>query len=180
MKIMFKLTLTSLLLTIMCFNINAQQWSTPTIEGYGKIMVFENVEIKPDPGAEHKVFFNITTDKLREGVNVSLWKMARLINLLDHSGVPQKNIHLAAVISGPATPIALSEKIYFEKTGKSNPHLDLMKKLTEYGVKIHLCGQAAGREQLDPNTDLNPYTQLTLSALTDIPAFQRQGYVIMF
>ena len=170
----------SIFLIGICLNMNAQDWKTPTIEGYGRIAEFENVAIKPDPAKEYKLLFHITSDKEREGVNASLWKMARLINLLEDGGVHHKNIHVVGVISGPATPITLSEKACFEKTKKSNPNLDLMKKLTDYGAVIHLCGQAAAEKDIDPIADLNPYTKLTLSALIDIPYYQMEGYVVMF
>lgn len=165
---------------LICLNMNAQEWKTPIIEGYGRIVEFENAVIKPDPNKEYKLLFHITSDKEREGVNVSLWKMARTINLLENSGVPKENIHVVGVISGPATPVTLSEKEYLKKMKKPNPNLDLMKKLTDYGAAIHLCGQAAAEKHIDPDNDLNPYTKLTLSALIDIPTYQMEGYVVMF
>lgn len=171
---------TSIFLIVIALNMNAQEWKTPTIEGYGRIAEFENVAVKPDSKKEYKVLFHITSDKEREGVNVSLWKMARLINLLENAGVPHKNIHVVGVISGPASFITLSEEAHLKKMEKSNPNLDLMKKLTDYGAKIHLCGQAAAEKRIDPLTDLNPYTKLTLSALIDIPTYQMEGYVVMF
>lgn len=169
-----------LILIGICFNMNAQDWKTPTIEGYGRIADFENVAVKPDPTEDYKLLFHITSDKEREGVNASLWKMARLVNLLENGGVPHKNIHIVGVISGPATPITLTEKAYLKRMQKPNPNLNLMKKLTDYGVIIHLCGQAAAEQEINPETDLNPYTKLTLSALIDIPTYQMQGYVVMF
>ncbi len=158
---------------------SAQDWKTPTIDGYGRIESYDDAVIQPNKDSEYKVLFNITTATEREGVNVSLWKIARLINLLENADVPKENIHIAAVISGPATPVVLSEKSYFERLHKSNPNLDLMKKLTEYGVDIHLCGQAAGEQKVDPKTQLNPYTKLTLSALTDVLYYEKLGYTVM-
>lgn len=175
-----KSNFTLILIMLFCITMNAQNWKTPTIEGYGRIADFENVAIAPDSSLDYKVLFHITNDKEKEGVNTSLWKIARLINLLENGGVPKKNIHIAAVISGPVTNITLSEKAYIEKEGKPNPNLDLMKKLSDYGVAIHLCGQAAAEHKIDPKTDLNPYTKLTLSALIDIPTYQMQGYTVMY
>lgn len=161
-------------------NMNAQDWKTPIIEGYGRIVDYEDAVIKPDPSKEYKVLFHITSDKEREGVNDALWKMARTINLLENGGVPKKNIHVVGVISGPATPITFSEEVYFKKMHKANPNLDLMKKLTDYGASIHLCGQAAAENNINPNTELNTYTKLTLSALIDISTYQMQGYMVVF
>lgn len=170
----------SIFVIIISLNMNAQKWKTPIIEGYGRIAEFENVAVKPDPNKEYKLLFHITSEKEREGVNVSLWKMARLINLMENGGVSHKNIHLVGVISGLASFITLSEKAYLKKMEKENPNVYLMKKLTGYGAEIHLCGQAAAEKKIDPLTDLNPYTKLTLSALIDIPTYQMEGYVVMF
>lgn len=170
----------SIILILITLTMSAQDWKTPTIEGYGRITEYEEAVIKPDSTKEYKVLFHITSDKEREGVNSGLWKMARLINLLAEGGVPQEKIHVVGVISGPATLVTLTEKEYMEREEKPNPNLDLMKKLTDYGAVIHLCGQAAAEHDVDPNKDLNTYTTLTLSALIDIPYYQMQGYVVMF
>ena len=178
--VMIKSLTFSILLIGMCLSMNAQEWKTPTIEGYGRIAEYEDAVIKPDPTKEYKVFFHITSNEEREGVNTSLWKIARLINLLENGGVPKENIHIGAVISGPASPIVLTESAHLKKMNKPNPNLDLLHKLSNYGVDIHFCGQAAAERNIDPHSELNPYTELTLSALTDIPTYQMLGYIIMF
>ncbi len=177
---MNRLLILPIFLLGICLNTEAQDWKTPAIDGYGRISEFENVAIKPDSSKEYKLLFHITSDRKREGVNSALWKMARLINLLEYGGVPEKNIQIVGVVSGLATPITLSEEAYLKKMYISNPNLDLLKKLTQHGVVIHLCGQAAAENDIDPDSEMNPYTQLTLSALIDIPTYQMQGYVVMF
>lgn len=158
---------------------NAQKWTTPTIEGYGRIHTFDSVAAHPVAKEEYKVLFHIISDKEREGVNAALWKMARTINLLEASGVPKENIFVGAVISGEATPIVLTDMLYQKRLDKPNPNLDLMKKLTDYGAFIHICGQAAVEHDVDPKTDLNPYVHLTLSALTDVLIYEKEGYILM-
>lgn len=177
---MKKTLVISIFLTLICLSMNAQEWKTPVIEGYGKIAQFDKVAIKPDPAKEYKLLFHITSENEREGVNASLWKMARVINLLEGGGVPHENIHVVGVINGAATPITLSEEAHLKRMDKPNPNLDLMKKLSDYGAVIHLCGQAAAEKDIDPETELNPYTKLTLSALIDIPFYQMEGYLVMF
>ncbi|WP_289021555.1 DsrE family protein [uncultured Salegentibacter sp.] len=167
------------LLVIISLPIQAQSWKTPAIEGYGRIIEYEEVAIKPNPQKEYKMFFHITNKKERDGVNASLWKIARLINLLEANHVPKESIQVAAVISGEASPIVLTEKAYKLKKGKSNPNLDLIKKLTDYGVPINICGQAAAERGINPETEMNPLIKLTLSALIDIPTYQMQGYTII-
>ncbi|MCX7548264.1 DsrE family protein [Xanthomarina sp. F1114] len=168
------------LITLIHFHAHAQDWKTPIIDGYGRIVDYEKAVIKPNPANEYKLLFHITTNKEREGVNVALWKIARTINLLENGGVPKKNIHVAAVVSGPATPLVLNKEVHLSRMKKPNPNLDLIDKLVEYGVALHLCGQAAAERDVDPTTDLNPKIELTLSALIDIPTYQMQGYSIIF
>lgn len=157
----------------------AQEWRTPIIKGYGKIVNYENAAIKPNPELEYKYFFHITKAKEREGVNDLLWKIARTINLLEDSGVPKKNIKIAAVISGDAYPIAFSKEAYVKRYNKENPNLDLIDKLTNYGVSINFCGQTVAGKKIDSETELNTNIKLTLSALIDITTYQMQGYTII-
>lgn len=158
---------------------NAQECSTPVIDGYGKIMNYETAAIKPNPNLEYKFFFHISKAKEREGVNDQLWKIARTINLLESNGVPKKNIKISAVISAEAYPIALSKDAYSKQYNTENPNLELIDKLINYGVSIHFCGQTAGGKQVNPKTELNDQIILTLSALVDIATYQMQGYTII-
>ncbi len=175
-----KLLTTVIVLTLISITMNAQQWETPIINSYGKIKDFKDASLQPDKNKEYKILFHITSDKEKEGVNASLWHIARQINLFGASGVPKHNVNIVAVVSGPATPLVLSDAGYKKKFNKSNPNLDLMKKLTDYGVKIEVCGQAAAENDIDPYKELNSYTELTLSALIDIPTYQMRGYSVMF
>lgn len=161
-------------------SMKAQNWQTPIIEGYGRVTDFPDAKVQPDPAKEYKILFHITSANEREGVNAGLWKIARLINLMGLRKVPKENIHLIAVVSGPATALALSGKAGLEKTEKENQNLDLLKKLNNYGVEIEVCGQAVAKHNFDAEKDLNQFTVLTLSALIAIPTYQMQGYVLMF
>ncbi len=173
--------LLTLALTFFAFSFaTAQQWQTPVIDGYGKIKYFKDAAVQPDKAADYKILYHITSDKTKEGVNAALWHIARQINLFGVAGVPKSNVQIVAVISGDATPLVLSASAYQKKHGKSNPNLDLIKKLTEYGVKIEICGQAAAEHNIDVYSELNPDIILTLSSLIDVPHYQMQGYSVMF
>lgn len=160
-------------------DIQAQQWQTPAIEQYGKVVNYPDAVVQPNPEKEYKLLFHIKNDKEREGVNEKLWKIARFINLMGLQNVPKENIQIVAIISGSATPIALSDKAYQKKTGKINPNMDLLEQLKKYDVKIKVCGQALAERNINPETDLNVYTDLTLSTLIDFPTYQMEGYSIM-
>lgn len=125
-------------------------------------------------------FYTISADKEKDDVNLTLWHIARQINLFGISGVPKENVHIVAVISGPATPLVMTDAAYQKKFNKPNPNLDLIQKLSDYGVSLEVCGQAAAENDIDPYSELEEHIKLTLSALIDIPAYQMKGYVVMF
>lgn len=160
-------------------SIYAQNWETPIIKGYGKIVDYPEAAITPDQNMDYKLLFHIKSDKEKEGVNAGLSKVARLINLMGKGDVPARNLHIVVVVSGSATPLVLSESAYKKRMHQSNPNLEIMKKLTEYGVEIHVCGQAAAERDINPQSDMNAFTKLTQSALIDRAYYQTQGYVLM-
>ncbi len=171
----------AVLLTLFIQNtMKAQNWETPIIEGYGKIVHYEQAQNKPDPSKEYKIIFHIKDGKEREGVNEGLWKIARLINLMGSYKVPQDHLKIVAVISGTATPVVLTQDEHQKRQQTANPNLDLLSKLKEYHVKILVCGQALGKHKIDPERDLNQYVEVTVSALTAIPIYQMEGYMPMF
>lgn len=171
----------AVLLTFFIQNtMNAQDWETPIIEGYGKIVHYDNAQNKPDPSKEYKIIFHIKDGKEREGVNEGLWKIARLINLMGSYKVAQDHLKIVALISGTATPLVLNDMEHKMREDRMNPNLDLLNKLKQHDVKILVCGQALGKHKIDGDKDLNPHIEVTVSALTAIPAYQMEGYLPMF
>lgn len=175
------LTLISVIILLFMQNkMKAQSWETPIIEGYGKIVHYENAEIQPDPSKDYKIIFHIKDSKQREGVNEGLWKIARLINLMGSYNVPLNKLHIVAVVSGSATPLVLNDVAYAREHETQNPNLLLLEKLSAYQVKILVCGQALAKHQINATSDLNPFVKVTVSALTAIPHYQMEGFVPMF
>ncbi|MBA6151325.1 DsrE family protein [Gelidibacter maritimus] len=160
--------------------LKAQDWKTPIIQGYGKIIHYDQAENTPDPSKEYKIIFHIKDGKERENVNEGLWKIARLINLMGNYQVPHKNLKIVAVISGTATPVVLTNKEHQEREQRNNPNLDLLSKLKQHKVKILVCGQALGKHKIDAIKDLNPFVEITTSSLIALPSYQMEGYVPMF
>ena len=159
---------------------NAQNWETPIIEGYGKIVHYENAQNKPDPSKEYKVIFHIKDGKEREGVNEGLWKIARLLNLMGKYKVPKDQLKVVAIISGTATPAVLTDEEHKIREDRRNPNLDLLSKLKQHNVRILVCGQALAKHKIDADKHLNPQVELTVSALTAIPIYQMEGYMPIF
>lgn len=170
------LTITVVFLAI--FQIEAQEWETPIIEGYGKIKYVEDAEVQPDKILQYNLVFDLKYGKEKEGVNTGLFKIARTLNMLGVAGVPAKNINIVAAIHGDATFIVLNEEKYQEKYGKSNPNLELMKLLQDRGVKLFVCSQATASRNID-DEHMNPYVQSALSALSVLSNYQLKGYIFM-
>lgn len=158
--------------------LTAQEWTTPVIEGYGKIKQFEDVAVQPDTALDYKLVFDITDDREMDGVNIGIWKIARVINMLGAANVPKDKIHIVAAIHGGATFITLNDEKYQEKYQKVNPNNELLKLLNEYGVELFVCAQATASRGYGEE-DLNPNTKLALSAMTVLANYQLQGYVFM-
>ncbi|WP_053070594.1 DsrE family protein [Halomonas sp. PR-M31] len=157
----------------------AADWTTPLIEGYGKIKYDENAKMQPSQDQQYKVVFSVDGDKQTDGVNAELWHVARFMNLMSAADVPPENVHAVAVIHGSATPIAMTDELYQQRNDASNPNLELMKRLTDNGVKIYLCDQAAAGFDIDPDTQVNEYVEPVVSALIAIPQLQLDGYALM-
>lgn len=171
---------TVLVISLFSSTMTAQEWQTPTIDGYGRVKYFKDAAVQPSKEKEYKILFHLTSDAKKDGVNSGLWHMARQVNLFGVSGVPARHVKIVGVISGPDTDIILSNAAYKKRHNTDNPNMDILKKLSDYGVKFDVCGQAAAEHNIDPYTELNPYIELTLSALIDVPTYQMKGYVIMF
>jgi len=158
--------------------LTAQEWVTPVINGYGKIKHFEDVAVQPDADLEYNLVFDVTDDFEMEGVNVGLWKIARMLNMLGAAKISKDKIHLVAAIHGGATFATLNDKNHLEKYQKINPNNELLQLLQENGVELFVCAQATSSRGYGPE-DLNPNIKLALSAMTVLANYQRKGYALM-
>lgn len=158
--------------------INAQDWTTPIIDGYGKIKEFEDVAIKADPTKEYNLVFDLKDDRELDGINVGYFKIARMINMLGAGGVSADNVNIIAAVHGGATFTALNDAKYQEKFEKENPDAAVIKLLKDYGVKFYICAQATAARGIG-GEDLNSNTELGLSAMMVLANYQMDGYTFM-
>ncbi|APQ16082.1 DsrE family protein [Maribacter hydrothermalis] len=158
--------------------ISAQDWTTPIIKGYGKIKEFKDVVTQPDPTKEYNLVFDLKDERVLEGINIGYFKIARMINMLGAGGVSPDNVNIVAAIHGGATFTALNEDKYQEKYEKANPDAEVIKLLKEYGVKFYVCAQATAARDISA-ADLNPNTELSLSAMMVLANYQLEGYIFM-
>src|SRR5580698_1433388 len=88
-------------------------WSTPTIEGYGKIHPLPKGAYQPNVHATYKIVFAMTAaPKTPQDINPAIERVARAVNLYVSAGVPLNHLKFVAVAYGAATSIALDDAHY--------------------------------------------------------------------
>lgn len=157
---------------------NAQQWITPVIEGYGKIKYSKDVAVQPDTNLEYKMVYKITTSETREGINKGLNGIAHAINMLGCANIFSDAVKIVATIQGPATTIVLTDSAYQKKFGKKNPNTEVIKLLSNYGVKLFVCSQATAYKKID-NSQINQNITEALSGSSVLINYQLNGYALM-
>src|SRR5699024_4214200 len=169
-----KIMLLAMLTAVLALPATAQEWTTPIIEGYGRIKYYKDTDLQPQTDRQYKVAFHLKSDKKKAGVNAGLWKVARCLHPRGAAGVSCETISLVGVIHGSGTFMILKDELYREKMGESNPNEELLRKLTDHGVTFYVCNQAAAGRGIDPTRDMNKYIKESLSALIDFPLLQQK------
>lgn len=151
-------------------------WSTPGIEGYGKIHYEPNAAFKPVPGLSNKIVFQLTKN---EGdiarPNLGLERVARVVNLYIASGVPADQLHFVVSVTGDATPAMLDNTHFKQFYGTDNPNLPLIAELNKQGVKVSVCDQSVAFHHY-PNDWIDKSVIHALSSPTTVSTLQNQGY----
>ena len=168
-----------MLIAIMAAQLSsAQEWITPVIDGYGKIKDFKDVTTLPDDDKEYNIVFDLKDDREMEGSNIGYFKIARMINMLGVNGISADKVNIIAAIHGGATFTALNDAKYKAKYEKENPNAEVIQLLKDYGVKLIVCAQATASRGIGAE-DLNPNTELGLSAMMVLANYQLDGYILM-
>ena len=87
-------------------------------------------------------------------------------------------VKIIATIQGPATTIVLTDSAYQEKFGKKNPNTEVIKLLSNYGVKLFVCSQATAYKKID-NSQINQNITEALSGSSVLINYQLNGYALM-
>ena len=154
-------------------------WSTPVIKGIGTVHVWPEAVLRPDANTTYKTIADVTKPApSNDKMNPGLEHIARVVNVFAAAGVPLSHLKMIAVIHGPATPIALSDKEYQARFGHPNPNTALIEELTKAGVQVYVCGNALGEMQYTP-AQVNSNIKVALSALSTLVILQNQGYALL-
>lgn len=154
-------------------------WTTPTIQGYGKMHYQPTFAYQPDPARTYKVVFALTHGATKPGeVNPALYHVARTVNLYVAAGVPLDHLKFVAIAYGAATPLAIDNAHYRERFGVDNPNLQLIDALRKAGVDVAVCAQAVVEHQFS-YAWVNPHVTVALSGLTTVTDLEAKGYALM-
>lgn len=146
------------------------------IEDYGPTYEVKNPEYKTEIDSELKVIFDI--DKSSEDkaiVNRYIEVAARFLNMHENAGMKPEQLKVAMTFHANAWQDVLNNDVYKEKYGVENPNLKLINDLSDAGVDIIICGQAAAKKNM-PREDIIPNVKIALSATTALIQYQNKGY----
>ncbi len=154
-------------------------WTTPAVEGYGKIHYDADTAFKPVAGLSNKVVFQITRS---EGdikrPNLGLERVARVVNLYIASGVPAEDLHFVVSVTGDATPAMLDNAHFQQFYQADNPNLALIGALNKLGVKVSVCDQSVAFHHF-PKAWIDRSVIHALSSPTTVSTLENQGYALL-
>ena len=153
------------------------QGSGPVINSGGPTFLVEGATFEVPEGHEFKAVWEIVTRQEDVSqVHPDFVTIARFLNLHVRHGVPEEQVHAAAVVHGGGWVALLHDDAFGERfDGQANPTKTMIEELLANGVEIVLCGQTAGARGVDP-AELLPGVQLGWSAMTALNIFQTDGY----
>ena len=154
-------------------------WTTPAVEGYGKIHYDADTAFKPVAGLSNKVVFQITRS---EGdikrPNLGLERVARVVNLYIASGVPAEDLHFVVSVTGDATPAMLDNAHFQQFYQADNPNLALIGALNKLGVKVSVCDQSVAFHHF-AKAWIDQSVIHALSSPTTVSTLENQGYALL-
>ena len=159
----------------------ADFWSTPAIEGYGKIHYVDTPAFKPGttPGLSNKIVFQINRSEgdIRQP-NLGLERVARVTNLYYAAGVPLNQLKFVVSINSDAVPAALNNTQFHKAYGVDNPNLKLIDELKKAGIEVSICDQSVAFHQLEREW-IDPRVTHTISSGTTVATLQNEGYAFL-
>jgi len=164
---------------LVCVSSWSFAWEYPVIKGYGSMDPLPRAAFQPDKSIKYKVLFDITKGaESMDRVNPGLDRVARFLNVMAASDIMPKDVELAAVIHGPATPLVLKNGIFKDKFKVDNPNEKIIKALKEAGVRLYVCGQTLVEDGFKDEW-INERIAIAVSASVVIPTYQLKGYAYL-
>ena len=159
----------------------ADFWSTPAIEGFGKIHYVDTPAYKPGtvPGLSNKIVFQVNRSEgdIRKP-NLGLERVARVTNLYYAAGVPLNQLNFVVSINSDAVSAALNNEQFHKAYGVDNPNLKLIDELEKAGVKVSICDQSVAFHNLQREW-IDQRVTHTISSGTTVATLQNEGYAFL-
>ena len=147
------------------------------ITEFGKVATIDS-DMKIPRRAKFKVLFDTATGADAGQVNRTLNSAARFLNMHEEAGVSEAHMKIAVVFHGKGSFDLTTSSFYSGKfDGAENGNKELIKALTNKGVRIILCGQTAAYYNITKD-DLLPGVEMALSAMTAHALLQQDGYTL--
>ena len=146
----------------------------PLVPGFGAVAKV-NSDLPAPANLDYKVAFDIGVGAPGSR-SKKLDAVARLMNMLNASGVPASRIHPAVVVHNEGLWDVVGNERYGKQFGGvENPNAELVRALLAKGVPIYVCGQSAAWSDVS-KADLIPGVKMALSAMDAHAILNRQGY----
>ncbi len=154
-------------------------WSTPAINGYGKIHYESDAQFQPTVGLSNKIVFQITRSEGGMKIpNLGLERVARVVNLYVAAGVPLEQLHFVVSVTGDATPAMLNNQQFHRLYGFDNLSLKLIQALNDAGVKVTVCDQSVAFHHFKHDW-IDRSVVHALSSPTTVSTLENQGYALL-
>lgn len=151
----------------------------PILEEFGTVFSIPDPDLTLSKDENYKILFDIYTDQGGEAeINPLLNTVARFLNMHGQTGMKKEQLSIVVIMHGAGAKNALNEEAYLKKFGRSNPNAELLKALDEVGVNLYICGQSMYSRGFSP-VDLAEPVKLSLSAMTALVHFQKEGYQLI-
>ena len=177
MSFIARLSLVLPFLVLACATAVAQDWRHPAVDRYGDVVAVPEATYRPSPERAHRIAFDLAGREDKDSVNVSLWYLARLVNLYALAGVPTDSLEVVGVLHGGATELALSREAAATRAPELLDDLTLLEALTARGVRFVVCAQSAASAGVDLDLERHPAVAVGLSAMTTLLELRARGYV---
>lgn len=138
-------------------------------------------EERPVIGIEHTgpvhVVFQITDDRMANGVHRGLYTLLNLHNGYIEGGFEPDQVHIAAVIHGAASDHLLTDEAWNAHRNETggNPNRELIAELSRNGVSIELCDVRRVMNGWE-KSDIHPDVLLVSNAYERLVDLQMRGY----
>ena len=157
----------------------AESVTAPLIQDYGPVYYVPEKPLDLPPDVRLKAVFDIAATPAEiDTHNHRLETVARYLNMHVRAGVASQQLSAAVVLHGRATRSALGEQAFEKRFGQPNPDAELLRQLTEAGVRIVVCGQSAAALGFS-HDEFAAHTEIALSAMTALVMFQTDGFALI-